>query len=91
MIELISICIYLFTGKKATHDFLSLYTKDSSFPLQDSRPPSHGNSAILRFLVSCFTLENATTIPIFIIFSFFFFLKKYFITITTNSCMLQNF
>ncbi|XP_020274653.1 transcription factor BIM2-like isoform X2 [Asparagus officinalis] len=31
-----------FQGKKATHDFLSLYNKDSSIQLQDSRPPPQG-------------------------------------------------
>ncbi|WOK92037.1 transcription factor BIM2 [Canna indica] len=29
-------------GKKATHDFLSLYSSDSSFQLQDARPSSQG-------------------------------------------------
>ncbi|KAJ4747564.1 basic helix-loop-helix (bHLH) DNA-binding superfamily protein [Rhynchospora pubera] len=29
-------------GNKATHDFLSLYTKDSSFQHQDPRPPPQG-------------------------------------------------
>ncbi|KAM0941722.1 putative transcription factor bHLH family [Dioscorea sansibarensis] len=35
-------------GKKATHDFLSLYNKDSSFQLHDPRPPPPSQGLYLK-------------------------------------------